>query len=135
MVSSPDVISPSSNPSAAPSASIVPTHFPHKPPSAAPVHPFIDTAKTPLNAVPIELDSTPVTSPVAGPGSRMSSWKTSAPLRPGQATSVEEGVGVAGGARIGVDDQAVLDGPMDVPDAQEFEAVKDEQGQETPVEA
>jgi hypothetical protein len=132
MVSPPDVISPSSNPSAAPSASIVPTHFAHKPPSAAPVHPFIDTAKPPLNSVPIELDATPVTSPVAGPGSRTQSWKTSAPPRPGEAMSTEGAVGVTAGARIGVDDQAVLDGPLNVPGAQDFEAVKGEEGQETP---
>jgi hypothetical protein len=118
--------SPGSNPVAAPSATIVPTHFPHRTTTAAPRHPFLDTAIQPLNTVPIELDSTPVS-----PVSRSGSWKT-----PG---SIEQVTGADGKRILGdsakkddlvkerLRDPAVLAAPPEGPDAEDFEAVEEKE--------
>lgn len=123
VASDPDLISPTSNPAASASATIVPTHFPHKPQVAAPVHPFIDTAKPAMNSVPIELDSTPVTSPVGNTNIRTPSWKVGV-----------DGLAavVAGKERLKVDDRAVMDKPPGTPAAEDFQAVQAEGGLETP---
>jgi hypothetical protein len=147
--------SPSSNPAAAASASITPTHFQHRTTNAAPVHTHIDTAMPALNAAPIELDSTPVSSPV----SRSGSWKTgfganrSPPSAPsaaaGEATAegaaagkgkgkpipVENVKGAAvavreGGKSLAADDPAVMSGPPGTPAAEDFEVVELRQGEQ-----
>jgi hypothetical protein len=147
-VSPPDAISPSSNPAAAASRTVVPTHFPHQPSAAAPVHPFLDTALPPLNAAPLELDSTPVTSPTAAAGqeqagiaaaiARRASWKMRgaaaagaaaerAGYPPGREVEAEEEEGDEK-ARLKAHDPAVLDGPLDTPNAEDFEAAKAGEG-------
>ena len=123
VASDPDLISPTSNPAAAASSTIVPTHFPHKPQVAAPVHPFIDTAKPAMNSVPVELDSTPVSSPIANTNIRTQSWKEG----PDGLAKV-----IAGRERLKVDDRAVMDQPPGTPGAEDFQAVQGEDGLETP---
>jgi hypothetical protein len=143
-VSPPDAISPSSNPAAAASRTVVPTHFPHQPRAAAPVHAFLDTALPPLNAAPLELDSTPVTSPtVANPEAaagmaaviaRRASWKMRGAAA-ARAAAEKAGYAAEGGedeaegedaekARLKANDPAVLDGPLGTPNAEDFEAAK-----------
>jgi len=109
--------------------------FPHQPTTSAAVQSFIDTSKPAINAVPIELDSTPLTSPTYA-----SSGQKGGLL--GQITSnlgakaqevigvVKEKVGASEGStrseRVG-NNPAVLDKPLDEPTAEDFEAVKSEQ--------
>jgi len=134
IVSPTDTISPSSNPAAAPSNTITPTHFQHKTMSAAVVHPYIDTAQPPLNSVPIELDSTPLSTPV----SRHGSWKTQSNLRSEE--PIIDGLIQAGDAEPKIkkadelrqDNPAVLAGPPDIPAAEDFEAAKLGDGLVTP---
>jgi hypothetical protein len=130
-VSSPDAISPSSNPAAAASRTVVPTHFPHQPLAAAPVHAFLDTALPPLNVAPLELDSTPVVSPtvvapIGGIAARRPSWKARAAGQQGAAAPEkgggEDGVEDLEKARLKADDPAVLNGPLDTPNADDFKA-------------
>jgi hypothetical protein len=142
-VSAPDAISPSSNPAAAASRTVVPTHFQHQPRGAAPVHAFLDTALPSLNATPLELDSTPVTSPVvanagvAAAVARRASWKLRGsaalaaagkagylPGRDGDVEDGELGEEEAAKARLKANDPAVLDGPLGTPNAEDFEAAK-----------
>jgi len=122
---SPTDPTPSSNPAAAPSATIVPTHFPHKTTSAAPVKAFIDTSQPALNPTPVELDSTPVSSPVSRPGS----WK----IPTGGSGLKHE---ILDDKKEPADerkqDPAILDSPPEEPGAAQFEAVIGEDGLETP---
>jgi hypothetical protein len=126
---SPTDASPSSNPAAAPSATIVPTHFQHKTTSAAPTHNYLDTSQPSLNSQPIELDSTPLESPVTT--SRQGSWKIPASglgkqVIPGQKVTDK----VVDPQRQ--KDPAVLSAPPETPAAEEFEAARIVEGLATP---
>jgi hypothetical protein len=139
-VSPPDAISPSSNPAAAPSRTVVPTHFPHQPPTAAPVHPFLDTALPALNPAPLELDGTPVSSPITAAFiARRASWKPVSVAAAALSTGTGKGAGrandaeleddpeakeCAAAARLKAADPAVMVGPPGTPNAEEFEAAK-----------
>jgi len=133
-VSPTDFISPSSNPAAAASSTIVPTHFQHKTTSAAPVKSYIDTAQPSLNPVPIELDSTPLTTPV----SRHGSWKVASKLAsedPGIDALIQQGEGIPKVKKIDElrkNNPAVMAGPPEEPGPEEFEAAKLGEGLVTP---
>jgi hypothetical protein len=128
---------PSSNPAAAASASITPTHFQHRTTNAAPVHTHIDTAIPALNSTPIELDSTPVS-----PVSRSGSWKATieaklqlanaAQMGSGKPVENVKGAAVAvreAGKRLAADDPAVMSGPPGTPAAEDFEVVELQHGE------
>jgi hypothetical protein len=118
-----DTISPSSNPQAAPSATITPTHFQHRTTTAAPVHPLIDTATPAINTVPIELDSTPVSTPVARDHGK---WNIRSAIQ-GAVAGAEKKVGEALGhdaSKLRADDAAVMAGPPGSPGPEDFEAAK-----------
>ncbi|KAF2674928.1 hypothetical protein BT63DRAFT_24258 [Microthyrium microscopicum] len=121
-VSPPDPKSPSSIQSPAPT--IVPTHFPHKPTGNAPVHPFLDTATPAINSVPIELDSTPLNSPITQQGG---TWKNKLPNLaslaakpaqiPGQIAEKVKEV-----SKHTQDDPAVMPAPPGTPGPEDFRA-------------
>jgi hypothetical protein len=115
-----DYISPSSNPTAAASSTITPTHFQHKTTTAAPVHAFIDTAQPSLNSVPIELDSTPLSTPV----SRSGSWKIPGNLQQPPAIDglVQDDSVMKKLEDLRKENPAVLPGPPEEPGPEEFEA-------------
>jgi hypothetical protein len=75
-----------------------------------------------MNTVPIELDSTPVTSPVGATNIRSQSWKIGPDGQPIPAVA----------SRLKVDDRAVMDQPPGTPAAEDFEAVNAEGAAETP---
>jgi hypothetical protein len=95
--------------------------FPHQPTTSAAVQSFIDTSKPALNSVPIELDSTPLDLPTEGQkGGIFGKVKE-------VIGSVKEkvGEGVSKGDKS-KNDPAVLNGPVDEPAAEDFEAVQGE---------
>jgi hypothetical protein len=113
------VVSPSSI--QAPSSTITPTHFQHKTQNAAPVNSLIDTATPAINTVPIELDSTPIDSPVKGDGGP-SNLKSA--IKGVVAGAEKKVAAVLDSSKLKADSAATMAGPPGTPGPEDFEAAK-----------
>jgi hypothetical protein len=111
--------------SAQPASSARSNSFPHHPTTSAAVQSFIDTSQPALNSVPIELDSTPLTNPLEGQMTGLLGQVTGKVKE--AVGNVKEKIGEsASKGNKGINDPAILNGPVDEPAAEDFEAVQGE---------